>query len=65
MINMNNEMKTFEMKQFVKYVVLKVGLFESEIIDEQNFDINDTYGIMNFKRQYIYKDDCMIVKIDM
>lgn len=65
MINIDNEMTTYEMKQFVKYVVLKVGLFESEIIDEQNFDINDTYGIMNFKRQYIYKDDCMIVKIDM
>ena len=34
-------MKKITLKPFVKYIVLKVGLFESEIIDEANFSAGD------------------------
>lgn len=47
-------------------MVLKIDiLFESEIIDEANFAINDIFAIKQFKRKYISRDDCVIVKIDM
>lgn len=58
-------MRTVELQPFVKYVVLKVDIFESEIIDEQNFGINEEFAIMQFKRKYIGRDDCVIVKIEM
>ena len=59
-------MNKFEIQPFVKYVVLKVDLlFETEIIDEANFSVNDIFAIERFKRKYIYRDDCTIVKIDM
>ena len=38
----------YPFKKWVKYIVLKVGIFESEIIDEQNFDAADEMGIMKF-----------------
>ena len=60
-----NMMRELEMKPFVKYVVLKVDLFETEIIDEQNFTYEDKVGIMKFKRKYNRADEYMIVKIDM
>lgn len=46
-------MRTVELQPFVKYVVLKVDIFESEIIDEQNFGINEEFAIMQFKRKYV------------
>lgn len=58
-------MRTVELQPFVKYVVLKVDIFESEIIDEQNFGINEEFAIMQFKRKYVRWDDCVIVKIEM
>ena len=65
MNQMENMMSKLEMSPFVKYVVLKVDLFETEIIDEQNFDAEDEVGIMRFKRKYNHMDECMIVRIDM
>lgn len=62
---MDIPMKEFKMQPFVKYVVLKVGLFESEIIDEANFSIEAKFDIMQFKRKYIRRDDCFIVEIEM
>lgn len=53
------------MKPFVKYVILKVDLFESEIIDERNFAVDEKFEIARFTRKYIYRDDCVIVKVDM
>ena len=49
----------------MKYIVLKVGIFESEIIDEQNFDAADEMGIMKFKRKYIKDDECVLVEVEM
>ena len=58
-------MKRFEVQDFVKYIVLKVDIFETEIIDERNFGIDEEFEIMKFKKEYIRRDDCVIVKIDM
>lgn len=64
--NMNSLMRKLEIQPFVKYLVLKVDLLlETEIIDEANFSTNDEYAIMQFKNKYIYRDDCVIVKVDM
>jgi len=62
---MDIKRKEFELQPFVKYVVLKIGLFECEIIDEANFALEDKASVMKFKRQYVYKDDCFVVKVDM
>ncbi len=58
-------MKKLEIQPFVKYVVLKTGLFETEVIDEANFGLRDSFAIMQFKRKYTGRDDCMIVEIEM
>lgn len=58
-------MKKITLRPFVKYIVLKIGLFESEIIDEANFSANDKAEIMKFERKYIDRDDCYIAKVDM
>ena len=64
--NMNSLMRKLEIQPFVKYLVLKVDLLlETEIIDEANFSTNDEFAIMQFKNKYIYRDDCVIVKVDM
>lgn len=61
-----DNMRVLKIQPFVKYVVLKIDLLlETEIIDEANFSINDKYAIGLFKRKYIYRDDCFIVKIEM
>ncbi len=62
---MENLMKTLELQPFIKYVVLKVDLFESEIIDEQHFDPSDEVGIARLKRKYNRRDDCVLVRIEM
>ncbi len=59
-------MMELEIRPFVKYVILKVDLLlETEIVDEGNFDADDEFAIMQFKRKYISRDDCVIVKIEM
>ncbi len=59
-------MMELEIRPFVKYVVLKVDLLlETEIVDEGNFDTDDEFAIMQFKRKYIGRDDCVIVKVEM
>ncbi len=58
-------LKEFEIQPFVKYVVLKVDIFGSEIIDERNFGIDEDFAIMQFKKKYIKRDDCVIVKVEM
>lgn len=59
---MDKSMREFKMQSFVKYVVLKIDLFESEIIDEANFGIDEKFNIMQFKRKYNRRDDCVIVE---
>lgn len=61
----NDGMMELSLKDFVKYIVIRVDLFESEIIDEQNFDAEDIFGIMKFKHKYIRNDYCMIVEVEM
>lgn len=61
-----DNMDIFELQPFVKYVVLKIDLiFETEIIDEANFAITDIFAIKKFEQNYIYRDDCVVVEIDM
>lgn len=64
-VNGNYIMREYPFKKWVKYIVLKVGIFESEIIDEQNFDAADEMGIMKFKRKYIKDDECVLVEVEM
>ncbi len=45
-------LKEYEIQPFIKYVVLKVDIFESEIIDERNFGIDEEFAIMKFKPIY-------------
>lgn len=58
-------MKLYKMQPFVKYVVLKVNLFESEVIDECNFGVDDTKEMLKFKMKYANRDDCVLVTIQM
>lgn len=58
-------MREYILTEWVKYVVLKVGLFESQIIDEENFAATDELGIMRFKQKYIRNDDYVIVRVEM
>ena len=58
-------MREYILTEWVKYIVLRVGLFESEIIDEENFAATDELGIMMFKQKYIRNDDYVIVKVEM
>lgn len=61
----NFMMREYVLTEWVKYIVLRVGLFESEIIDEENFSAIDEFGIMRFKQKYIQNDDYVIVRIEM
>ena len=58
-------MREYILTEWVKYIVLRVGLFESEIIDEENFAVTDKFGIMRFKQKYIRNDDYVIVEVEM
>lgn len=59
-------MRKLDLVPYVKYVVLKVDLLlEAEIIDEENFALDDEFAIMQFKKKYVYRDDCVIVEIEM
>lgn len=59
-------MRKIEMQPYIKYIVLKVDLLlETEIVDEGNFAMNDEFGIRQFKRKYINRDDCILVKVEM
>lgn len=64
-MNNNYAMREYLLTEWVKYVVLRIGLFESEIIDEENFAATDKLGIMIFKQKYIRNDDYVIVRIEM
>lgn len=48
-----------------KVYILRVGLFESEIIDGENFAVTDKLGIMMFKQKYIRNDEYVIVRVEM
>ncbi len=59
-------MRKIEIQPYIKYIVLKVDLLlETEIVDEENFAMNDEFGIRQFKRKYINRDDCVLVKVEM
>ena len=59
-------MRKLDLVPYVKYVVLKVDLLlEAEIIDEENFAFVYEFGILRFKRKYVNRDDCVIVKVEM
>ncbi len=58
-------LKEFEMQPFVKYIVIKVDIFGSEIIDEKNFGIDEEFEIMRFRKKYIGMNNCVIVKVGM
>lgn len=59
-------MEEIMIQPFIKYIVLKIDLLmETEVIDECNFAIDDEFSIAQFKRQYIDRDDCVIVGVEM
>lgn len=58
-------MVEIEMAPFVKCVILKVGLFETEIVDERNFNIYDETGILDFESKYCNEINYVSVMIDM
>lgn len=64
-MNNNYAMREYLLTEWVKYVVLRIGLFESEIVDEENFAATDELGIMMFKQKYIRDDDYVIVRVEM
>lgn len=63
--NMDMPMRRFTIKPFTKYVIIRVGLFESKIIDECNMGTEDEEKLIDFKTKYMDRDDCVIVKINM
>lgn len=52
------------MVPYAKFIVLKVDMFQTEIIDEKNFDFKDIFGIESFKRKYD-NSKYKIIRIDM
>lgn len=62
---MDMPMRRFTIKPFTKYVIIKVGLFESKIIDECNIGTEDEWKLTDFKEKYMDRNDCVIVKINM
>lgn len=59
-------MMELEIQPFIKLIVLKVDLLlETEVVAEENFAVDDEFGIMQFKKKYVNRDDCVIVKIEM
>ena len=63
---MDMNMRKIVLQPYIKYIVLKVDLLlETEIVDEGNFAMNDEFGIRQFKRKYINRDDCILVKVEM
>lgn len=59
-------MMELEIQPFIKLIVLKVDLLlETEVVAEENFSYDDELGIMLFKKKYVNRDDCVIVKIEM
>lgn len=67
MFDVNNPpaMITLEYDHFLKVIVLQIDDFESTIIDEHNFSLNDKSRILKFKQPYLRRDDCHIVEIEM
>ena len=62
----SNTMRELKIQPFIRLIVLKVDLLmESEIVAEENFALDDEFAIEKFKREYIDRDDCVIVKIEM
>lgn len=62
---MNRHTVTLKLDPFIRCIALKVGLFESEIIDERNFGLADEDAILTFEEKYCYRDDCIVVKVEM
>lgn len=59
-------MMELEIQPFIKLIVLKVDLLlETEVVAEENFAADDEFGIMQFKKKYVNRDDYVIVKIEM
>ena len=61
----NVKMTEYEFKPYVKYLAVRIDIFQSELIDEQNFAADDTKGISDFIRKYNRYDNCDIVSIEM
>lgn len=62
---MTTRMNELRISPFIKCMVIKVDLFGSKIIDEGNFGIDEEWEIMNFKKKYVHRDDCILVKVKM
>lgn len=55
----------YNFDRYIKLIILKVSPFETEIVDESNFGLEDEYEMIQFQRKYLRCDDCVIVKVDM
>lgn len=62
---LRGETMILKCNDYIKLIVLKITPFFSEIIDERNFNTKEEFAIAQFKKNYIGRDDCVIVKIDM
>lgn len=62
---MDKKMTEYTFKPYVKYLVLDIGIFQSELVDERNFDPADTKGIEAFLRKYNRFDNYFIVSVEM
>ena len=54
----------FYLNPYVKCVVLKIDMFQTEVVDEQNFDPDDVFGIRAFKKKYD-GSQYRVIEIDM
>ena len=62
---MEQQMVELKINPFIKCIAIKLGLFESEIIDEYNFGIHEEDKIEAFEKKYCALEDCIVVRIDM
>lgn len=54
----------FYLKPFIKCIALKIDMFQTDVVDEQNFDPNDVFGIREFRKKY-RSSQYRLVEIDM
>lgn len=48
---------------YIKIIILELGGYESTILDERNFSLQDEQGAEAFLRTYRFRDDLVKLKI--
>ena len=62
---MSTKMHSLKIIPFIKCIVLEINPFGSKIIDERNFSYEEKEEMDNFEKNYLDRNDYIIIKIAM